>query len=427
MAVDANVLINERIRQELQTGKNAKKALDVAFNKVFWTIVDANVTTLIAALVLLETNSSGPIRGFAITLMLGLIASLFTSLYCSKVFFSAVISKLGSDKQIRSWLGDGNLLTFRFNFLKGGSIATIVAVVLGLSVVGTGVVRGLNWGVDFAGGTEMILGFQKDVEVKEIRDLAQEAGLGNLTIQALEGGQKHYLLRFESVGTANSSGEASNAVMTKEFQKFKASFEQRLADRVPEILQVDFVGPQIGKELRTQGSLSVLYAILGVLVYIAFRFDMRFGPGAVIKMFLDIFVTMGFYVFFWRTFDLTSVAAILTIVGYSVNDMIVVYDRIRENIATNGRRSMFEIINLSLNETLVRGINTSLTTVLALVGVLIFGTGQIWNFAMAMTIGITVATLSSMFIASSFVLWTETFRNRKGQDKAISKSPKMAT
>ncbi len=423
MAVDANVLINERIRQELQTGKNAKKAIEVAFDRVFWTIIDANVTTLIAALVLLETNSSGPIRGFAVTLMLGLIVSLFTSLYCTKVFFNLVTNSFSSDKRIRAWLGNAKPRIFHFDFLKGGMIATSLAVIIGLVVIGTGTVRGLNWGVDFAGGTEVMLGFSEDVDPKEIRAAAKDSGIANLTVQALEGGQKQFLLRFESEGeTEDSTGAAA----TEAFLKFKEAISKTLVSKEPDFLQVDFVGPQIGRELRTQGTLSVFYAILGVLMYIALRFDMRFGPGAVVKMVLDVFVMMGFYVFFWRTFDLTSVAAFLTVVGYSVNDTIVIYDRIRENLSVHARRALRENINFSLNETFSRTLNTSITTVLALIGVLIFGSGQIWNFAMAMTIGVIVATLSSTFVASSFILWTESFKKKRRQKLGSGGTPAPA-
>lgn len=417
MAVDANVLINERIKQELKTQRNAKKALDIAFQKVFWTIVDANVTTLIAALVLLETNSSGPIRGFAITLMIGLLVSMFTSLYVTKLFFEVSMSLQNSDHGIRKWLGYSESKTdmgttsatrSMFNFLAYGKAAFGTAAIIAVLVIGVAAVKGLNWGVDFAGGTEIVIDFEQDVDSAEISALGKDIGLTNLTVQALGGGNKQFMLRYES----DQSGEKSAAASTEDFVKFKEGLTSSFAGKGGEIQQVDFVGPQVGKELQTQGILSVVYAILGVLFYIALRFDLRFGPGAVIKMVLDVFVVLGFYAFFDITFDLTSVAAFLTVVGYSVNDTIVIYDRIRENLGESARRSLPDNINISLSETLARTMNTSLTTVGALVGILIFGSGQIWNFAMAMTIGVVVATLSSMFIASSFVLWLAEYQKK---------------
>ena len=380
-----------------------KKAVENAFEKVKWTIIDANVTTLIAALVLLETNTAGPIRGFAVTLMIGLIVSLFTSLFCTKMFFEIALSGQKTDKSVRAWLGAKDIRVFNWDYLKSGSKVVSIAVVIALGVLGTGIFKGVNWGVDFAGGTEVMVGFSQDTESKEIRDVAKKAGINSITIQALEGKKTQYILRFEA---QKGEGDTS-ATALDEFQSFKNTLESTLAAKNPEFLQVDFVGPQIGNELRNQGIQSVFWAILGIFVYILLRFDMRFGPGAVVKMFLDVFVMLGFYVFFSRTFDLTSVAAFLTVVGYSVNDTIVIYDRIRENLTQHARRSLPENINASINETISRTLNTSLTTVGALIGILIFGTGQIWNFAMAMTVGVIVATISSTFIASSFVLWLE--------------------
>lgn len=417
MAVDANVLINERIRQELREGRNARNAVSNGFQKAFWTIVDANVTTMIAAIVLIETNSSGPIKGFAVTLILGLIVSMFTSLYCSRAIFEAIVSRMNSDTQLRNWILSGKKLAEKrttFNFLKPARLAVGVAVALGLAVIGTGAINGVNWGVDFAGGMEMRLGFANDVPATTIRSSATESGLRNVSIQALEGGQNQYLLRFDS-----KQDEARN------YKEFQEALLGNLQTHQPEVLQADFVGPQIGAELRNQGVMSVVYAIFWVLLYIGFRFDMRFAPGAVVKMTMDIFIMLGFYIFFYRTFDLTSVAAFLTVVGYSVNDTIVIYDRIRENLLAHPKRGLSQNINTSLNETLSRTINTSVTTILALSGILVFGTGQIWNFAMAMALGVMVATLSSTFVASSFVIWTEKlqlFRKKKFHRQATADS-----
>lgn len=401
MAVDANVLINERIRQELKEGRNAKNAVMNGFKKAFWTIVDANITTLIAAIVLIETNSSGPIKGFAITLILGILVSMFTSLYCSRAFFAAIVGRMTSDTELRNWILSGRPIAAAkrsLNFLYPARAALGIALVIAIAVLSMGGLRGINWGVDFAGGMEMQLGFADRVPASTVRSSATAAGLDNITIQSLGAEQKQYLLRFDS--KESEDGGASH----KEHQE---NLVNSLKDYNPEVLRADFVGPQIGAELRNQGMLSVVYAIFWVLLYIGFRFDTRFAPGAIIKMTLDVVIMLGFYVFFWRTFDLTSVAAFLTVVGYSVNDTIVIYDRIRENISSNAKRGLTQNINISLNETLSRTLVTSLTTMLALSGVLIFSTGQIWNFAMSMALGVLIATLSSTFIASSFVIWTE--------------------
>ncbi len=414
MAVDANVLINERIRFELREGLHPRKAVEHGFKKTWWTIIDGHVTTIIAAVILLETNGSGPIRGFAVSLIIGLLISLFTSLTCSRFFFDIALLRV-ADKKIRSWLAGESALqsrNFHFDFLKAGRAVTVGIVLLALAVVAVTVKRGVNFGVDFAGGTEVQVSFAKDIDSEKIRGVADEAKISGLSLQALEGGQRQYLLRYEEAKDHGQGTEAHSASASDSFVAFKTALLEKLKDFGPEVQHVSFVGPQVGKELRNQGLLSVLYAILAVFLYIALRFDIRFGPGAMIKMFLDIFVLMGFYAFFWASFDLVSVAALLTVVGYSLNDTIVVYDRIRENVTDHPRRSWAENINLALNETLSRTLNTSLATGLSLVGILIYGTGQIWDFAMVMTLGIVIATLSSIFVASSFVLWMDNWRKR---------------
>jgi protein-export membrane protein SecD/preprotein translocase SecF subunit len=413
MAVDANVLINERIREELSGGKNSLKAVDNGFSKVFWTIFDANVTSLIAAMVLLETNPAGPIRGFAVTLMIGLVVSMFTSMFCTRAFFDYFISKARTDKAVRAWLGGEQAekaRKFDFSFLNFSKVHLAIVGLLSLGLIAMGVVRGYNWGVDFAGGTEVQIRFAQDVEPDAIRTVGVPIGISSVTLQTVGEGRKQYLIRFgaEDIQVAEGgalTAEKQNALLQDYRQALLTSFK----DKNPEVLSVDYVGPQIGRELRTQGGLSLLYAIIGILAYIAFRFDLRFGPGAVLKMVFDLLMTIGFYVYFDRSIDLTAIAAFLTVIGYSVNDVIVIYDRIRENITQFPRRNMVENINNALNETLTRSINTSVLTIVSLVGMLIFSSGSIWNFAMAMTVGVIAATASSTFLASASVIWFEGF------------------
>ncbi|MFW7377567.1 MAG: protein translocase subunit SecD [Oligoflexus sp.] len=435
MAVDANVLINERIRQELKEGKVAKKAVENGFSKVFWTIIDANVTTLIAAFVLLETNSSGPIRGFAVALILGLLVSMFTSLFATKLFFEFVLSRNLSDKQIRAWLGAAAAVEkkeFSFDFLKFGRPVAIAGALIAVAVFAAAGTKGMNWSVDFAGGTEIELLLDKDVDPQVVREALREGGVTAPILQAIGEGQKHYLIRFEGgdvrseapsepiSAEVGENGEQAAGDSLAVTESLRGQLLSSLAEYGPDIQRVDFVGPLIGQELRKQGVLSMVWAIIGILIYIGLRFDMRFGPGAVYKMIQDVIVIIGFYVFFQRSFDLTSVAALLTVIGYSVNDTIVIFDRIRENLSLNPRRKLYDNINASLNETLTRSINTSITTIAALVGILIFGTAQIWNFAAAMAIGVLVATISSTFISSSSILWLERWKKDKTKKKAAA-------
>jgi protein-export membrane protein SecD/preprotein translocase SecF subunit len=416
MAVDANVLINERIIDELAEGRAPLKALENGFSKVFWTIVDANVTTLIAAFVLLETSSSGPIKGFSVSLILGLLVSLFTALSVTRMLFYLVLSRAKNEQQVKVWLGWSNVVKLqaqgkrRFDFLKYGKLVTGVGLAIVLAVVGVAGTKGFNWAVDFAGGTEMELTFAKPVETNVLRTALQEAGIEDPSLQAVgDAVNRHYLVRFEG----SSLDAASGAVNTEQINSIRGATLAKLADFGPEVLRVEYVGPAIGRELRKQGILSVIWAVLGILIYVGLRFDMRFTPGAMAKMVQDVFCVLAFYLFFQRSFDLTAVACVLTVVGYSVNDVIVIYDRIRENITNFPRRNLYDNINVALNETLARSINTSVASIVSLVGILFFGTSQILNFAMAMAVGIVSATLTSSFLATSFVLWSEELRKKR--------------
>ncbi|MEY4632561.1 MAG: hypothetical protein RIQ81_2681, partial [Pseudomonadota bacterium] len=415
MAVDANVLINERIRQELREGKTGRRALETGFQRVFWTIVDSNATSLIAATVLLQTNSSGPIRGFAITLLLGLLVSLFTSLYCSRLMFDWIVSRCTTEQDTRLWLG-GSVTSkehkpLKFNFLGKAPVAIAVPILIVLISLGALATKGMNWAVDFAGGTELEVKFSQAVTSTQLEQAATKAGISDVTVQALGGGSQQYLLRFDRDEKKAATGD----VMAKErtisvdsrTDKFKANLASDLAAASPEILRVDYVGPQVGKELRTQGAVSLLYALIGIVLYIMLRFDIRFAPGSVVKMVMDILLTLGFYVLAQRSFDLTSIAALLTVAGYTVNDTVVIYDRIRENLEMHPRKPLRENVNNAINETLGRSINTSVCTLLSLLGIIFFATGSIWNFAMAMAVGVVAATWSSTFLATMCVVWFE--------------------
>jgi protein-export membrane protein SecD/preprotein translocase SecF subunit len=437
IAVDANVLINERIRQELREGKAARKALDLGFKRVFWTVFDSHVTTILAAVILLETNTSGPIRGFAVTLIIGLIVSLFTALYCSHLFFDIILSRSATPKAGLDWLGGERVLKHKptnFNFFRLDLTATTVSFLFAAIVIAIGIGKGFNWSVDFVGGLEIESHFKTDTPPAEIRTVLKDAGFGEVSMQALSGGKKQYLLRFdrdvvdhikvphaetavaqaatETPATEQTSDTPATATMGDKVQFLQKTIHERLSKYGAQVVRVDYVGPQIGRELRNQGFLSLLFAILGIMVYLGLRFDMRFGSGAVMKLIPDTCAMLAFYLFFWRSFDLTAIAALLTGIGYSVNDVIVVFDRIRENLGKHPGRTFRENINTSLNETLSRTINTSIVTNLSLVGLLIFGTGHIWNFAMAMSVGIIGATLTSNLVGSTYLLWFDKLINK---------------
>lgn len=430
MAVDANVLINERIRQELREGRNARAALDNGFKRVFWTVIDSHVTALLASFILLGTNTSGPIRGFAVTLAIGLILSLFTSLYCSHTFFDWAMRNQTDSRKIFAWLGGDNAAkerVFNFNFLRWDAIVTVLAVLMSIGVLATAVVKGFNWSVDFVGGTEVEVAFNDNVTPDALRASALKAGIHDLSIQALKGGEKEFLLRFEEAHNAatkemsQSEKDALHAQGGQHINKLQDTIKADMASLNPQFSRVDYVGPQVGKEMRNQGFISMFYAILGIMVYLGFRFDFRFGSGAVLKLIPDTCSMLAFYLVFWRSFDLTAVAALLTGIGYSVNDVIVVFDRIREHLHSPGgeRLNFGQLVNTSLNETLTRTINTSLVTNLSLVGIIIFGPDSIRNFALAMSVGIIAATLSTNFVGSGYLLWIDQVMKKRRSSYAV--------
>ena len=196
-------------------------------------------------------------------------------------------------------------------------------------------------------------------------------------------------------------------LMTGVSKQIEQALKKNFPDANPQVRKVEFVGPQVGSKLRTDGILAMIYAIAGILIYVAFRFNLQFAPGAVVALAHDAIIVIGLFALFGLEFNLTFVAAILTVIGYSVNDTIVIYDRIRENMARVRNQALDKVINTSLNEVLNRTVLTSLTTVMALIGLLILGFGEIRDFAIAMTMGVVVGTYSSIYIAGSLTIWLE--------------------
>ncbi len=245
-------------------------------------------------------------------------------------------------------------------------------------------------------GDKIELRFKQPIDPEEVR-----ATLATVGIKAQDGAEGIKATSDKLGVTAITAGISTKVASALGEFAAKGTLPQA------ELRRVEFVGPQVGKQLRTKGILAVLYAAIAILLYIALRFDTRFAPGAIVAMFHDVIVVLGYYVVTRREFNLTSVAVLLTIVGYSVNDTIVVYDRIRENLAKAQGAPLTQVINGSINQTMSRTILTSATTVFALVGLLIFGVGQIWDFAAAMFLGIFVGTYSSIFIASPVTIFLE--------------------
>ena len=271
---------------------------------------------------------------------------------------------------------------------------TLSAIII-LIGMGALAVRGLNYGIDFAGGTMVQVRFAKPLSADDIRQALKDINMADASIQQFEDAQTHeFLIRVEK-STTNLVGLSDT---------IKAELEKAFGKENVDIRRVEMVGPKVGKDLRRQGMLAIIYALIGILIYVTFRFEFRFALGAIIALAHDVSITVGVFALLQKEFSLSIVAALLAIVGYSLNDTIVVYDRIRENMKSVGKREFTTVINDSINQTLSRTILTSLTTMLVLVSLFFLGGGVIHDFAFAMIIGVTVGTYSSIFIASPIVI-----------------------
>jgi preprotein translocase subunit SecF len=271
---------------------------------------------------------------------------------------------------------------------------TLSAIII-LIGMGALAVRGLNYGIDFAGGTMVQVRFAKPLSADDIRQALKDINMADASIQQFEDAQTHeFLIRVEK-STTNLVGLSDT---------IKAELEKAFGKENVDIRRVEMVGPKVGKDLRRQGMLAILYALIGILIYVTFRFEFRFALGAIIALAHDVAITVGMFALLNKEFSLPIVAALLAIVGYSLNDTIVVYDRIRENMKSVGKREFTTVINDSINQTLSRTILTSLTTMLVLISLFFLGGGVIHDFAFAMIVGVTVGTYSSIFIASPIVI-----------------------
>jgi SecD/SecF fusion protein len=386
LAVDASVLIYERLREELASGKSLKIAVQTAYEKAFSSILDANVTTLITAAILFW-KASGPVKGFAISLTLGILASLFTALIVGRNLFSWFVDT-GRVKRV-SML---HLISSKhIDFLGKGLLAVICSLALLAAGATAFVIRGdRNYGVDFKGGDLLSLSAAPTVQVAQVRDSLKPLHLDNEPIQqSLEGARNFITLRLP----LNTSEKVQHAIREHiPNGQFKVEREER-------------VGSLVGGELAKNSLWALGIGIFGILIYVTFRFELSFAIGAIVALLHDVLITVGVFSLLGRELTLPLVGAILTIAGYSINDTIVVYDRIREGLASGRRGSIEQIMNESINQTLSRTILTSSVTLIPILCLFFLGGAVLRDFSLAIIIGVAVGTYSSIFIASPIVLW----------------------
>ncbi|MGA2178406.1 MAG: protein translocase subunit SecD [Verrucomicrobiota bacterium] len=405
MAVDANVLIYERIREELAKGKSLRGAIAAGYARAFGTIFDSHVTTLISSIILIFMGT-GEIKGFGVTLTIGVAASLFTALVVTRLIFNFLLD--------RNWIKSLPMFHLiratKLDFMKLAKPAFILTWTIILIGLGYGIFdRGSKlFGVDFAGGDSTTFSFHQRVDVEQIRAALTQIGEKDSQIQYQKdvGGGTETLRVTTSTGSADKVEQALAGQFPQ--AQFKTIGQQR-------------VGAVVGDEIKRSAIIASLLSLFGILIYVAFRYEFYFAVGAVVAVIHDVLMTIGCYCIAngvsGREFNATVVAAILTIIGFSTNDTIVIFDRIREDLKLGVRGSFKEIINQALNQTLSRTLITSGTVFLATTALYVFGGGVINDFAFTFLIGILTGTYSSIYIASALVLWLH-----KGERPAIGGS-----
>lgn len=402
LAVDANILINERIREETKKGAGAFMALDQGFRRAYSTIIDANVTTLIAT-TLLFMFGSGPVRGFAITMMLGIGISMFTAVSVVRIIMMEIVRRRGlKTLQIEPLIRlapEGTTISF----MKARFFGIGLSIVLSLASVALFIRPGLSYGIDFKGGIQLEVRTSAPADLGALRLTLGSLGLGEVALQEF-GGNRNVLVRVER----QKGGEAAQ---TMAVQTMRTAIAQ--LDPGASIERTEVVGPKVSGELAQSGILAVVLASLAMLVYIWWRFEWHFAVGAIATLILDTTKTVGFFAVTGLDFNLAAIAALLTIIGYSVNDKVVVYDRMRENMRLFKRMPLREMIDKSINQVLARCIFTSLTTFLAMLPMAIWGGGAVESFAIPMVVGVVIATSSSIFIAAPILLFLGDWRRRR--------------
>ena len=437
MAVDANVLIYERTKEELRKGKALREAIKAGYGNAFSAIFDSNLTSIITG-VILFVFGTGPVRGFATTLIIGICCSFFTAVYLTRLVYE---NRLAKDK----WLKQNFTTRLSRNFLQNNHVGfmnmykktfTVVGILIAVFVVSF-FVRDLSKSIDFTGGRNYVVKLEKAVEPEDV-SRALQTSFPNSSVSALALGTDHKTIRIST----NYKIESNSPTIDDEVEEilFKALSKEGMvtqksveAFKNPDvraggsIISSAKVGPSVAKDITYGAIISVIFALIAIFLYILLRFrNLAFSLGASVALAIDTIVVLGFYSLLWNVvpfsleIDQTFIGAILTVIGYSINDKVVVFDRIRENLGLYKKRDFFTIFNNSLNETLARTVNTSLTTLIVLLCIFILGGDSIRSFAFAMILGVIFGTLSSIFVAAPIAYMTLSRRD-KGQrgDKAI--------
>jgi SecD/SecF fusion protein len=416
LAVDANILINERIREETAKGRTGFSALEAGFNRAYATIIDSNVTTLIATLLLFQFGT-GPVKGFAVTMGLGIAISMFTAVSVVKIIMTEIVQrrrmKAIQIKPLIQFFPDNT----EIKFMNARFLGITVSVVLSLASVVLFFKPGLNYGVDFSGGIQIEAALKEAPDLAAFRSSLEALELGEVGLQ--EFGQDHSLL-IRAERQPGGEQEQTAAV-----EKMKDAVRTLAPDVSFERTEV--VGPKVSGELASSGIMAVVFASICMLFYIWWRFEWPFAVGAIATLVLDITKTVGFFALTGLDFNLTAIAALLTLIGYSVNDKVVVYDRMRENMRLYKSMPLREMIDKSINQTLARSLYTSITAFLAMLPMAIWGGNAVQSFAIPMVFGIVIAASSSVFIAAPILLFLGDWRQRRKHARGLQEEEVLSS
>ena len=412
MAVDANVIIYERVREEVRAGKGIRVAVEEGFKNSYSAIIDGNVTTLITAIVL-YIFGSGPIQGFATTLIIGILSSLFTAILVSRVIIEARL-KRGKDFSVGNAATINAFTNTHFNFLKIRKVCYIISATLAVISIISFCTLGLQRGVDFTGGRSYVVRFDKDVVTKDVREAVIKEFGGSPEVKTF--GSNNQVRIVTNYKIESNDVKVDEECQHKLYNALKGFYDKQnlseydfthLTNDERGIQSSTKIQPTVAKELLRNAIWAVLASLVLIFIYIAIRFrNWQFGMAGVFALFHDSFLTIGMFSLFYKVLPFTMeidqnfIAAILTVIGYSINNVVVIFDRVRENLALYPKRSNYDNFNSAINGTLGRNVNTAATTLVTLLVIFIFGGEVIRGFVFAMFLGIAFGTYSGIFVSN---------------------------
>lgn len=413
MAVDANVIIYERVKEEIHSGKGISLSIADGFKNAYSAIIDGNATTLITGIVLFIFGS-GPVQGFATTLIIGIITSLFCSIFITRLIFVGMLEKGRNIKFWNRWT-EHFLANTKIDFIKIRKISYIASGIVILIMIVSLATKGLSYGVDFSGGRAYVVRFDKQVTANEVRAALEEVFTDGLEVKQYGNKDQKQMRIVTQYKYADDADGVTNEINEMMYKALAPLYEQKISiddftttvSNPYGIISAEKVGPSIAHDIKVNSFIAVIFSLLAIGIYIAIRFkNWQYGMGGVVSLFHDAILTIGIFSLLYGllpfnlTVDQSFIAAILTIIGYSINDTVVIFDRIRENMYLYPRRSRKDNINHAINSTLARTINTAGSTCVVLIAIFIFGGEVIRGFVFALLFGVVIGTYSSVFIAT---------------------------